>query len=320
MIRITDRTLSCLDGVNAARADLLRLLELLIEAEPDAIELSQQMYERLAPLPAYSTYILYIDDVAEIAQYSDISHFVCRNAAPSTDSRIRSEILLNDIRETYTIARYADCKKIRVQGLDDSLLGNYRAAFENIRNSFNGEIEYCPGNHSHTATALASEWLTGGFGENIATSLGGIGGFAPTEELIIILKLRRLRKVGKEYPFFPELAQVMGRITGNPVRCNKPIIGDRIFHVESGVHVDGIIKQPKCYEPFPPEVVGRQRQVILGKMSGAASIRMKLKELGLECDAELVPTILEQVKTRSTETNNSLTDHEFTQIVRGCVT
>jgi homocitrate synthase NifV len=318
MIRICDRTLSCLDGTDADRSDLSRLLALLIETDVDGIELSEKMYRLLSPLPDYSGYVFRVWQASDVARYAAASRFICHNAEIGSDARIRSEVLLNDVREAYTIARYADCPKIRVQGLDDVLLGDYLMRFQNVRNSFHGDIEFCPGNRFHMATALASEWVTNNIGHSVVTALGGIGGFAPTEELIMILRVRRLRKVGKAYPFFPEIADLMKRITGTAVRRNKPIIGRRIFHVESGIHVDGIVKQPKCYEPFPPDVVGRTRKVILGKQSGAASVRVKLAELGIEGQEERIPQILERVKAVSAEKNGALTHKEFYDIVRGC--
>jgi homocitrate synthase NifV len=304
--------------MEADRSDLSRLLELLIKTDVDGIELSEKMYRLLSPLPDYPGYVVRIRQVSDISRCAGISRFICRNAGGVFDGRIRGEILLNDMREAYTIARYADCPKIRVQGLDDVLLGDYLMKFKNVRNSFQGDIEFCPGNRFYTATALASEWATNNIGNSIVTSLGGIGGFAPTEELIIIFRVRRLRKVGKEYPFFPEIARVMKSITGTAMKHNKPIIGKRIFHVESGIHVDGIIKQPKCYEPFPPDVVGQTREVVLGKQSGAASVRIKLDELGIKCPEELIPQILERVKAAGAEKNGALTRREFCEIVRGC--
>lgn len=317
MIRITDRTLSCLDSTVADRSDLLRLLELLIQTAVDRIELSEKMYNLLSPLPDYPAYMLRIENDSAMRKYLDVPYFICRNAlsAAVSNEHLRSEILLNDIREAYTIARYSDCSKIRIQGLNDVLLGDYRTAFKNIRKSFHGDIEFCPDNRSYTATAISTEWVINNMGDNIVTSFCGIGGFAPTEEMIIILKERRLRKVGKNYPFFPEMASVIEKITGTQIRDNKPIIGKRIFHVESGIHVDGIIKQPKCYEPFPPNVVGQTRKIVLGKQSGAASIRVKLEELGIKNQEEQVAQILEQVKRISAEKNGALTDMEFENLI-----
>jgi homocitrate synthase NifV len=298
---------------------LARFLELLIQTEPDAIELSGQIAELLSPLPDYPGYILRIEQVEDAARHPRMARFVCRNAV-ETDVKITSEILLNDMREAYTIARYRDCERIRVQGLSDIITEDYLKTFAHLRESFRGEIEFCPTNRYGFATALAAEWAMSGGGNAVVTSFGGVGGFAPTEEIIMILKLARLRKVGKTYAFFPEMANLLYKITDKPIRRNKPILGKRIFHVESGIHVDGILKNPKCYEPFSPETVGLERRIIIGKQSGASAIKAKLDELAIKYKAEAVPLILERVKTKSEEKNGALTDREFAKIARGCVT
>jgi len=326
MIRITDRTLSCIDDRPFDKQALLRFLNFLIEMDPGAIELSEKMYLFLSPLPEY-TYILRIDQACDAEKYPHIAEFVCRdpqshavNGGSPRDERITIEIQLNSTKKipSKTIARYGNYAKLRVQGFDYVLCGNYLYAFECLKESFNGSIEFCPQNSFHCATALAFEWLASGAGSEVAASFGGIGGFAPTEELAMTLRENRLRDENKTYEYFPEMAYLYRRITGKYVRLNKPVIGSRIFHVESGVHVDGILKQPKCYEPFAPEVVGQKRKIVLGKQSGTASIMAKLSEFNIDCPEEKIPLILEQVKTKAVKKNGVVFDWEFVKIAMEC--
>jgi homocitrate synthase NifV len=200
---------------------------------------------------------------------------------------------------------------------------DYTRAFEYLKKTFNGSperIEFCPRNHFNCATALAAEWIIsgsdGGSGSCVVTSFGGIGGFAPTEELIMILREYRLRGEDRIYKFFPEMARLFHRLTKKNVSLNKPIIGSRIFHVESGVHVDGILKQPKSYEPFEPEIVGQKRQIVLGKHSGTASIMAKLSEFDIKCSQDHIPVILEQIKNKAVEENGEVSDLEFVKLLK----
>jgi len=57
--------------------------------------------------------------------------------------------------------------------------------------------------------------------------------------------------------------------------------------------------------------VGQKRKIVLGKQSGTASIRAKLAELGMKCDEEYIPHILELVKKKGEVSNR-----EFARIVR----
>jgi homocitrate synthase NifV len=293
--------------------------------DPGAIELSEKMYKLLSPLPEYPSYILRIENTADAEKYPQITEFICRDTwadALTDNKKIRAEISLDNTLKASaeTIARYAGCANVRVQGLDHLMCGDYMRSFVSIKESFKGGIEFCPRNHFNCATALAAEWITSGAGNGsssfVVTSFGGIGGFAPTEEVIMFQRENRLRNENKTYPFFPEMARLFHKLTKKNVSLNKPIIGSRIFCVESGIHVDGILKQPKSYEPFAPETVGQKRKFVLGKHSGTASVRVKLSEFDIKCEQEHIPFILEQIKTKAVEKSGEVTDMEIVKIAK----
>ncbi len=60
---------------------------------------------------------------------------------------------------------------------------------------------------------------------------------------------------------------------------NKAIVGENIFAHESGIHTDGVLKNPFTYEPFPPEVVGGKRVLLIGDSSGREVVRHKMEEI-----------------------------------------
>jgi len=294
LIRIIDRTLSCLDGPPPPDVPALsRFLSLLTELDPGAIELSETMYRLLSPLPAYPSYILRLPKAADAVKYPDIEDFVCPE----------DEVADNDRQ------------KLRVTGMSGAILWDYPQMFKRLKH---GSVEFCPTNRLHCAAALAAEWAISGAGTDgrVVTAFGGLGGFAATEELIMILRINNFIGTDKNYGFLPEMARLFEQIAKTNVPPNKPIIGKRIFHVESGIHVDGILKQPACYEPFPPEIVGQERKIVLGKQSGVASIRAKLSELKLRCGEEEIPLILAGVKTKAVEKRGAVTDREFADIVK----
>lgn len=315
MIRITDRTLSCLDKFDVSGGELRDFARLLATIGVDWIEVSEKAYRLMGELPEGGKYVLRLKNANRAADYRDFNRFVCRNAQETADDNVCAEIVLNDIHERYTFARYSGYKSVRIRGLDNLLLQNYTSAFQQIRDPFSGFVEMCPSNGAYCATAITAEWILSG-GSDVVTSFGGIGGFASTEEVILHLKLQRVRKVGKSYPEFPRMRRALESITGLPFPHSKPILGDHIFVVESGVHVDGIMKQPKCYEPFPPETVGQRRRVTLSKQSGTESIRMKLDELGLSIEPKQIQKLLSAVKKKSIEANRAICDEEFISLTR----
>ncbi|NTU74327.1 hypothetical protein HGB07_09415, partial [Candidatus Roizmanbacteria bacterium] len=67
-----------------------------------------------------------------------------------------------------------------------------------------------------------------------------------------------------------------------PIPDRKPIVGEKVYTHESGIHVDGILKEPATYEVFSPELLGRYRQFVPGKHSGRKAIRHLAEEMGFD--------------------------------------
>lgn len=78
-------------------------------------------------------------------------------------------------------------------------------------------------------------------------------------------------------------SRLVSTITGFTVQPNKAIVGTNAFAHESGIHQDGMLKHAGTYEIMTPESVGLNRStLVMGKHSGRAAFRAKLKELGYE--------------------------------------
>jgi 2-isopropylmalate synthase len=70
---------------------------------------------------------------------------------------------------------------------------------------------------------------------------------------------------------------------GFPVQFNKAIVGKNAFAHESGIHQDGMLKHAGTFEIMRPEDVGlNATSLVMGKHSGRAALRSKLRELGFE--------------------------------------
>ena len=68
------------------------------------------------------------------------------------------------------------------------------------------------------------------------------------------------------------------------------------FVHESGLHIDGVVREPTTYEPFPPQQVGQQRRLAFGKHTGRRAIQHVLATHGLTSDEALCQQLLRQVK------------------------
>ena len=82
-------------------------------------------------------------------------------------------------------------------------------------------------------------------------------------------------------------SRLVAGIIGFPVQPNKAIVGANAFAHESGIHQDGVLKHRETYEIMRAEDVGwSENRMVLGKHSGRAAFRARMKELGVEFESE----------------------------------
>ena len=95
-----------------------------------------------------------------------------------------------------------------------------------------------------------------------------------------------------------EVSQIFERIFGLPLSAHKPLVGDNSFRHESGIHVYALLRNKQTYEPFPPEIIGRQTEMFLGKKSGKHVVDYLLKAEGIDVSEEQLKEIVNEVKKR----------------------
>ena len=87
-------------------------------------------------------------------------------------------------------------------------------------------------------------------------------------------------------------SRLVSYLTGFAVQPNKAIVGGNAFAHESGIHQDGVIKNPLTYEIMTPQSIGLTgSQLTIGKLSGRRGLQGKLRELGHEVDGERLDTV-----------------------------
>ncbi len=104
-------------------------------------------------------------------------------------------------------------------------------------------------------------------------------------------------------------------ICGYPIEPWKPLVGENLFRRETGA-VAAQFHDPPAVEPYASELVGAKRAIVLGKKSGADSIRIKLEELGLKVPEEGRPDLLAAVKQRATAKRGLVSDDELRELVQ----
>lgn len=310
MIQIVDMTLSCLDEFDPTAGQLYLLCQFLSQIGSNYIELSTKALSKIGSLPSCGKYILKCDNISQISKYPNFDMYVCPKSGRNTPENIITEIQVNDIRELAMLNQYSHLKNVRLKGLDDFLIHDYTSSFTMIKQLFKNKVQICPHDNYYMASATAVEWILCG-GNEIATSFAGLGKLAAIEEVLMSLRLEIRRKPSMDFSIYPKIKALIEEITCAHLPKNKPIIGDNIFHVEAGIHIDGISKNPKMYEPFQPELVGNSRKIVLGKHSGKNSVILKLKELGLSYEFVDIKKLLSEVRNHSIALQKSLSDEYF---------
>ncbi len=133
-----------------------------------------------------------------------------------------------------------------------------------------------------TAGARQAEVCVNGIGER--------AGNAALEEVVMAIATRgQLLGVHTEVnhaELYPT-SRLVSMVTGIAVQPNKAIVGANAFAHESGIHVDGVLKQPLTYEIMTPEEVGvSDSALVLGKHSGRAGLKARLEQLGYHLEGE----------------------------------
>ncbi|WP_445468599.1 (R)-citramalate synthase [Methanosalsum natronophilum] len=130
-------------------------------------------------------------------------------------------------------------------------------------------------------------------------TINGIGeraGNTSFEEVIMALEWLYKYNTGINCEEIYRTSRLVSRLTGIAVSVNKSLVGANAFTHEAGIHVHGLIADTSTYEPISPEIIGRERKVVLGKHAGKSSVTLALKELGLDTDAAQLDEIVSRVK------------------------
>lgn len=175
--------------------------------------------------------------------------------------------------------------------------------------------------HTHNDFGLATANALAGIqagATSVNTTVNGLGeraGNAALEEVVMALK----RLYGISLPIdtrrFRELSQVIAVASGAAVPPWKAIVGENAFAHESGIHAHGILKNPATYEPFTPEEVGWERQLVVGKHSGRHLLSNLLQQHGITLTMEETQSVLDAVRNLSVQVKRSLTIEELLNLV-----
>lgn len=163
----------------------------------------------------------------------------------------------------------------------------------------NVELDIHAHNDMGNAVANALAAVEGG-ATIVHATVNGLGervGITPLQAIAVALKYHLGIDVIKLDKLM-WLSNLVEKHSGIAVPPNFPVTGDYAYIHKAGVHVAGILNDPRTYEFMPPEVLGRSRDYTIDKYSGKNGLRRKLERLGVTLNEESLEKVLWKIKEK----------------------
>lgn len=198
----------------------------------------------------------------------------------------------------------------------------FRYLIDNVQSE--RDIRFSPHCHNDLGMAVANTLaaIENGAGrvEGTVNGIGERAGNAALEEVAVALSIREEHYQVESPIHLPETihtSEMVSRLSGLALPKNKAVVGGNAFSHESGIHQDGVLKNPLTYEIITPELVGvSSNSLPLGKLSGRHAFVEKLKELQLDVSEEELTTLFAKFKDLA-DKKELITDADLHALVAG---
>lgn len=162
-----------------------------------------------------------------------------------------------------------------------------------------------------TANTLAAVLAGATHASTTVNGLGERAGNAALEEVVMAARHLYAVDCGVDTTRLSPISQLVASASGRPVAAGKSIVGSAVFTHESGIHVDGLLKDRGNYEAFRPEELGRRHSLVLGKHSGSHGVRDAYAKLGMQLSAQQAHVLLDCIRNHVAATKRAPTDAEL---------
>jgi isopropylmalate/homocitrate/citramalate synthase len=156
--------------------------------------------------------------------------------------------------------------------------------------------------HCHNDFGLATANTLAAVEEGVTylhTCIAGFGeraGIAPFEEVVTTLELLYNVDTGVDLGKLYRLSQTAEKAFALPIQFHKPIIGDGIFAHEVDQELGEMQAQPLLFEPFPPEIVGRETTLFIGRNTAQTLIQRLLEKAGIRASPRQMDELFRRIK------------------------
>jgi 2-isopropylmalate synthase len=193
-----------------------------------------------------------------------------------------------------------------------------RRMFETVKSRVGDAVTLSAHCHDDLGMAVANSLaaLQGG-ARQIECTVNGIGeraGNASLEEVVMALHVRHDSlpfRTGIVTTALVPSSRTLSDVVGVPVAPNKAIVGANAFAHESGIHQDGVLKNPLTYEIMQPAMVGAAAtRIVIGKHSGKRGLDARCRELGHHLRGDALDRVYRRLMTVA-DTGHAIDDAEI---------
>lgn len=219
------------------------------------------------------------------------------------------------LREIVAIARESGVDRIRLADtVGVATPGTIAALVRGLQQIFPLEIGVHMHNDFGMATANAIAGLEAGahWADVTVLGLGERAGNSRLEEVAAYLALQGDRPY--ETPLLTSLSRLAAGCSGRTIQAHQPVVGPGIFSCESGLHLAGLAKDPRTYEPYEPALVGARRRLLYGAKAGRQGVAQRLRELGLHCQEAQLERMATAFRRRCQALGRPLYDLEVREL------
>jgi len=165
-----------------------------------------------------------------------------------------------------------------------------------------------------TANTLAAIKAGALYANTTVVGLGERAGNAPLEEVATALLQCYQQDLGIHLNALPALCQAVSKAARRPLAKQKSLVGDNVFTHESGIHVDGLLKDIRNYQGVDPQLLGRTHTFVLGKHSGLSAVQAVFSRIGVSLDSIQTNKLLAAVQAFAIDRKRNPSDQELLSI------
>ncbi len=159
------------------------------------------------------------------------------------------------------------------------------------------EFDFHPHNDYGLATANVLAAVEAGI-NNIHCTMNCLGeraGNASLAEVAVALRDMLGMELSIDESRIAMVSRMVENFSGKFTAANTPIVGADVFTQTAGIHADGDLKGGLYKTRLSPERFARKHTYALGKMSGKASLKNNLDELGIDLSEEDQAKVLQRI-------------------------